>query len=287
MSGHRALTDNYLADTTVEDPGDAGTISIDRNPAIVELVSTEAGGETRTLADPRASGRVLPRDMKTDGGDIVVTASTAYDENGSTTITFANTGEFVKFVSIPDPASSGDYVWRVTSYDGATGPTINLANIVVDGFRNTNVVLQVLAAAEDLTATTENLVWYATTTQAGNITLPQATAANAGMVIKIIAGATWSTTAFKLGFASGGSTVMVGTLRVSALDAVLTTSFAVTASAKNLVIDADEVSTAGGAQGSTYTFTYLAANLVHVTADAYITTGTVATTAASSVTGGI
>ena len=130
MSGHRALTDNYLADTTVEDPGNAGTITIDRNPAVVELVSADS--ETRTLADPRASGRVLTLVMKTDVGDIVVTASTAYDENGSTTITFANTGEFVKFVSIPDPASSGDYVWRVTSYDGATGPTINLATVDVD-----------------------------------------------------------------------------------------------------------------------------------------------------------
>ena len=47
------------------------------------------------------------------------------------------------------------------------------------------------------------------------------------------------------------------------------------------------VATAGGAKGSTYTFTYLAANLVHVDANAYITTGTVATTAAASVTGGI
>ena len=149
------------------------------------------------------------------------------------------------------------------------------------------MTLQSGTGAEDLTGTTGNLIWYATTTQAGDITLPQATSTNAGMVIKIIAGANWSATAFKLGYASGGSTVMVGTLRVSALDAVLTTSFAITANAKNLVIDADAVATAGGAKGSTYTFTYLAANLVHVDANAYITTGTVATTAAASVTGGI
>jgi len=155
------------------------------------------------------------------------------------------------------------------------------------GLLQQNVTLQSGTGAEDLTGTTGNLIWYATTTQAGDITLPQATSDNAGMVIKIIAGANWSTTAFKLGFASGGSTVMVGSLRVSALDAVLTTSFAITANAKNLVIDADAVATAGGAKGSTYTFTYLAANLVHVDANAYITTGTVATTAAASVTGGI
>ena len=168
---------------------------------------------------------------------------------------------------------------------GTGSPTTVLE--VAGGFLQQNVTLQSSTTAENLTATTGNLIWYATTTQAGDITLPQATSANAGMVIKIIAGADWSSTAFKLGYASGGSTVMVGTLRVSALDAVLTTSFAITANAKNLVIDANAVATAGGAKGSTYTFTYLAANLVHVDANAYITTGTVATTAAASVTGGI
>jgi len=168
---------------------------------------------------------------------------------------------------------------------GTDSPTTKFE--INGGLLQQNVTLQSGTGAEDLTGTTGNLIWYATTTQAGDITLPQATSANAGMVIKIIAGANWSTTAFKLGFASGGSTVMVGSLRVSALDAVLTTSFAITANAKNLVIDADAVATAGGAKGSTYTFTYLAANLVHVDANAYITTGTVATTAAASVTGGI
>ena len=184
---------------------------------------------------------------------------------------------------------NGTEVMRITHEAtvgiGQPSPTTKLE--VIGGFLQQNVTLQSGTGAEDLTGTTGNLIWYATTTQAGDITLPQATSTNAGMVIKIIAGANWSTTAFKLGYASGGSTVMVGTLRVSALDAVLTTSFAITANAKNLVIDADAVATAGGAKGSTYTFTYLAANLVHVDANAYITTGTVATTAAASVTGGI
>ena len=168
---------------------------------------------------------------------------------------------------------------------GQAAPTTTLE--ISGGLLQQNVTLQSGSGAEDLTGTTGNLIWYSTIAQAGDITLPQATSANAGMVIKIIAGASWSTTAFKLGYASVGSTVMVGTLRVSALNAVLTTSFAITANAKNLVIDSDAVATAGGAKGSTYTFTYLAANLVHVDANAYITTGTVATTAAASVTGGI
>ena len=168
--------------------------------------------------------------------------------------------------------------------DGGTVAGISTFNA---GLLNTNVVTQVGTGAEDLTAVAADTVWIASTTQASNITLPQATAANAGMKIKIIAGANWATTAFKLGFASGGSTVMVGTLRVATLNAVLTTGFAITANAKNLVIDADAVATAGGAKGSVYEFTYISANLVLAEVNAYITTGTVATTAAASVTGGI
>ena len=164
----------------------------------------------------------------------------------------------------------------------------NKAGAKLNNVVSRSITLQSGVAAEDLSATTQDLVWYPTGAQEGAITLPQATAANAGMEIKIIAGATWSSTAFKLGFLDGGSTVMVGTIDVMTLDAnSAAVGFAVTASTKALVIDANAVATAGGAQGSTYVFTYLAQDLVHVHAEAYITTGTVATTAAASVSTGI
>ena len=174
--------------------------------------------------------------------------------------------------------------------DGGTvaGATINTGITTHNGgLLNTNVVTQSGVAAEDLTAVAADTVWIAATTQANAITLPQATAANAGMKIKIIAGANWATTAFKMGFASGGSTVMTGMIIASALDAVLTVSFPVTANSKNLVISSNAVATAGGAVGSVYDFTYISANLVLCQANVMITTGTVATTAAASVTGGI
>ena len=153
---------------------------------------------------------------------------------------------------------------------------------------NSNVVVQSGTAAEDLTGVTSDTVWYASTTQAGEITLPLATAANVGMKITVIAGATWSTTAFLLGFDNSGSTVLHGYINVMTLDAnSAAVGFAVTANAKCLKIDSADVAKAGGAVGSTYVFTYLAANLVHVAANAYITTGTVATTAAASLTTGI
>ena len=155
------------------------------------------------------------------------------------------------------------------------------------GIRN-NVTVQSGTAAEDLTSVDSDTVWIASTVQAAAITLPQATANNAGMVIKIIAGATWSTTPFKLGFASGGSTVMTGMLYVSAINAQdVVESFPITTNAKNLVIDADAVATAGGAKGSMYTFTYISLNLVHCYGRGIVTTGTIATDATASVTGGI
>ena len=177
---------------------------------------------------------------------------------------------------------------KVTGTSALTGNLTVTGETTCAGIRNTDVTAQSGTAAEDLTATTSNLVWYSIGAQAGDITLPQATASNIGMVITIISGADWSATAFKLGFINTGSTVMIGYINVMTLDAnSAAVGFAVTTNAKVLVIDSDAVATAGGAKGSTYVFTYLAANLVHVAVNSYITTGTVATTAAASVTTGI
>ncbi len=155
------------------------------------------------------------------------------------------------------------------------------------GLRNSNVVEQSGTGAEDLTATASDLVWYANTAQAGAITLPDATALNVGMKIKIIVGTTnWSTTAFKLGFADSGTCVLVGQLYLSTLDGNDVEGFTITANAQSLEIDADDVTAAGGAIGSIYEFTYLEANLVHCMAYGMATTGTAAPDAGASTTTG-
>ena len=135
---------------------------------------------------------------------------------------------------------------------------------------NANIVEQSGTVAEDLTAQAQDLIWYSNVAQAGAITLPQATAANAGMVIKIIVGTTaWSATAFKLGFDNAGSTVMCGQIHLASADASAsdTTTFVITAGAKSLEIDSADVTLAGGDHGSMYTFTYLELNLVHCMAN--------------------
>ena len=100
-------------------------------------------------------------------------------------------------------------------------------------------------------------------------------------VIKIIFGANASSTPFKLGFADGGDTVMVGPLTLGAIDgAESVDGFRITASAESLEIDRDDPTAAGGAIGSIYTFTYYGANAVFCEARGMCTTGTPAITAA-------
>ena len=138
--------------------------------------------------------------------------------------------------------------------------TFSGVNIFSGGKRDSNVTKQSGTAAEDLTATASDLVWYASTAQAANITLPDATASNVGMVIKIIVGTTdWSTTAFKLGFADSGTCVLTGYMHLMAADgAASCDGFVITANAQSLQIDANDPATAiGGSIGATYTFTYL------------------------------
>jgi len=171
---------------------------------------------------------------------------------------------------------------------------VHAQNLEVDGrvaLRDSNVIVRSAVSAHDLTAVTHNTTVFYTGTMAGDITLPQATAANVGLTIKIIFAATSSATAFKLGFASGGDTVLVGKLTTglsAGTAAKENVSFAITTNTKNLVIDSDAVATAGGDAGSTYEFIYYGANTVYV--DAFgLVSGTTATdpTAAASVTGGI
>jgi hypothetical protein len=172
-----------------------------------------------------------------------------------------------------------------TTLTGATTQTGVLT--CAGGILNTNITEQSGTAAEDLTATAADLVWYANTAQAANITLPDATAANAGMVITVIVGTTsWSATAFKLGFANSGTCVLVGQLYLSTLDGNDVEGFVITANAQSLQIDSDDVTAAGGAIGSKYVFTYLEANLVHCMAYGMATTGTAAPDAGASTTTG-
>lgn len=102
----------------VEDPGDAGSIFCNKQLGYMELVS--AASETRTLKDPTARGLVFIMVLKTDGGDVTITADSAYDEHGTTVITLDDANDSIVLYSIRD--GDGTLAWRVLAKDGALVP---------------------------------------------------------------------------------------------------------------------------------------------------------------------
>lgn len=122
MPGHDSLANSYKDNHRILDPGDAGTILVAaKDLGYVPLVTTAAGGETRTLADPLKAGIRLTLEFKTDGGDCVVTASSGVDQGANTVMTFTDIGEWITFESIELGSS---FVWRVKAFDGVTGVTV-------------------------------------------------------------------------------------------------------------------------------------------------------------------
>jgi len=90
-----------------KDPGASGTVTADRSPHVVGLIS--AAAESRTLARPTRVGGLCLLWMKTDGGDITLTVTGGYNEDGDTTFTFDDPGEFIFLVSCHDGTN---YFWR-------------------------------------------------------------------------------------------------------------------------------------------------------------------------------
>jgi len=84
-------------------------------------VTTEAGGETRTLAAPTYAGQVLVLAMKADGGDCVITAAAAINATGNNTVTMADAGDTLVLVGVEIGAAK---LWRVVVNDGCALSTV-------------------------------------------------------------------------------------------------------------------------------------------------------------------
>lgn len=127
---------------------------------------------------------------------------------------------------------------------------------------------------------------FLTGTFAADVILPQATAANVGMTIQVFCTvATATSGTIRIGFLDTGSTVMNGAIHLSSTGALMD-SIAL-ADAKVVLLDADNVTLAGGAEGSHYIFHYQAANAVHAICNGFVTTGTPALGAGAQSTTGI
>lgn len=130
----------FIAETEISDPGASGTIAVDKSLAVCNLVS--AGAETRTMADPTKQGAVVTLYHYTDGGDITVTFTTAYTEDGATTFTFSDVGQFLVLQSFR--VSNGVYAWRKIADYASANSTVSsgsFTNATVTNLTATNAAL--------------------------------------------------------------------------------------------------------------------------------------------------
>lgn len=95
------------------DPGDGVNIETPQT-GFINLVT--GGPETRTLDDPQFEGQVLDLFFETDGGDCVITADSAINQNGDTIMTFSDIGEHIRLLG--GRAGGGAREWRVLANDG-------------------------------------------------------------------------------------------------------------------------------------------------------------------------
>lgn len=104
--------------TSIADPGDGEAIPVTKS-GTVNLVT--AGAETRTLAIPTFEGQQLILNMKTDGGNGVVTVASAINATGNNTLTFADTSDYIWLIGINN---NGTLAWRIVGYDGVALSTV-------------------------------------------------------------------------------------------------------------------------------------------------------------------
>jgi uncharacterized membrane protein len=115
MSAHRVLFDLKNAPYQMTDPGASGTVTVNRQLAVVPVVTATA--EARTLAQPTKAGLLCTVLLKTDGGDLTLTVTGGYNQGGDTSITFAEAGDWVTLQSV---VSGTSYYWRVLGSEGTT-----------------------------------------------------------------------------------------------------------------------------------------------------------------------
>lgn len=110
---------DFIGTQVLADPGDAEAIAPTRTSTSVAITTADA--ETRTLSDPTFVGQVLNVSLDVDGGDAVITADTAVNTAGNNTMTMADAGDLISFVSV---AVAGVPVWRITANDGVALSTV-------------------------------------------------------------------------------------------------------------------------------------------------------------------
>ena len=104
----------------LDDPGDGEAIPVNKS-FVCFITTTEAGGETRTIAKPTFAGQRLVLSMAVDGGDCVITVASAINQTGNNTITMNDAGDYI---SLEGVKLGANLVWRVLGSDGVALSTV-------------------------------------------------------------------------------------------------------------------------------------------------------------------
>ena len=111
FQGKQAAT---AAGNNIADPGNAGAIPVTAS-GVCNI--TSAGAETRTLAIPTFQGQRLNLCMNVDGGDVVITVASAFNQAANTTITMNDAGDSAELVGT---LIGSALRWRLVYNDGCT-----------------------------------------------------------------------------------------------------------------------------------------------------------------------
>lgn len=173
----------------------------------------------------------------------------------------------------------------MSGFRSGPGGNIGSADLTTSGVVKSlsNVVYSTATGDVDLSTTTQSSVVLlnGTITDGSDITLPQATTSNGGLVIEIVMGpgvVSAVTTGIRIGVTNAGSTVLSGVVRLACTGGSIDT-LALSSGDGNKVInlDSNDHTAGGGGAGSRYTFYYTGiANTVFVVAEGIATTASAA-----------
>jgi hypothetical protein len=113
---YKAFTPD-IGPALLDDPGASGTITFDMWGQQCLVVTATA--EARTLARPTRAGILASVVLDTDAGDLTLTVTGGYNEAGDTSITFADAGDMVAFLSVKTGTT---YQWTVVTQEGTSAP---------------------------------------------------------------------------------------------------------------------------------------------------------------------
>ncbi len=121
-SPHQIHSFLYRADKVLTDPGNGGTITVDQDLQICQMIS--AGVETRTVAQPTKEGIRFVLRLLTDGGTVTVTVTGGMNKALNTVATFDAESDILSLVSVELPVTDPPtYRWEVG--EGNTGVSLS------------------------------------------------------------------------------------------------------------------------------------------------------------------